>query len=141
MVVHLVGDLPCVEVEPKPLGVQWDLEDEEGRALEVADPAEEVGDQGEGHNLEEGGLGAVVPLVAGQTDQGKEQGEEACHHDSEDQQGVGEGLGQEVEDLEGQEDQEGDVGDPAFHLKKKKNTKDKTHEQRHLLNSPCSMLV
>lgn len=121
MGVHLVGDLPCVEVEPMPLGVQWDQEDEEGRVLEVAVPAEEVGDQGEGHNLEEGGLGAVVPLVAGQTDQEREQGEEACHHDSEDQQEVGEGLGQEVEDLEGQvgqEDQEGDVEDPAFHLKK-----------------------
>lgn len=93
-------------------------------------PVEEVGDQEEGHNLEVEGLGAEVPLVAGQTDQETERGEEACHHDLEDQQEVEEGLGQEVEDLEGQgaqEDPEGDVGDLAFHLKKIKHKKDKTN--------------
>lgn len=127
MVVHLVGDLACVEVELKPWGAQWGLGGEEGRVLGVAGPVEGVGDQGVGRNLEEGGLEAGVPLVAGRTDQGREQGEEACHHDLEDQRGEGGGPDQEVEDLEdqvGQVDQEGDVGDPASHLKE--NTRDKT---------------
>lgn len=66
----------------------------------------------------------MVPLEAGQTDQGRELGEEACPHDLEDQRGEGGGPGQEVEALEDQVDQEGDVGDPAFHLKE--NTRDTT---------------
>lgn len=120
VVVHRVGDLACVEVAPKPWGVQWDLGGEEGMVLGVAGPVEGVGDQGEGRSLEEVGLGAGVPLEAGQTDRGREQGEEACRHDLEDQQGEGGGPDQEVEDLEGrgdQADREGDVGDPASHLK------------------------
>lgn len=79
-------------------------------------PAEEVGDQGEGHNPEEGGLEAGVPMVAGQTDQGREQGEEACRHDLEARPGEVEDPGQEVEVLEGQGDQVDQVGgavDPA----------------------------
>jgi len=87
--------------------------------LGVGGPVGEVGDLGEGRNLEEGGLVVGVPLVAGQTDQGREQGEEACRRDLEDQQGEGEDPGQEVEVLEGQGDQvdqEGAVGDPASHL-------------------------
>lgn len=116
---HLAGGLACVEVELKPLGVQWDPGGAEGRVLEVAGPVEGVGDQGEGNNLEEGGLEARVPLVAGQIDQGREQGAEAGHHDLEDQKGEGGGPVQEVEVLEDQGDQvdqEGDVGDPASHL-------------------------
>lgn len=119
MVVHLVGDLVCVEVEPKPWGAQWDLEDGEGRALVAVGLVEGVGDQGVGRNLGEGGPGARVPLEAGQTDQGREQVGEACHHGWEDQRGEGGDLGREVEDLEDQGDQvgrEGDAGDPAFHL-------------------------
>lgn len=84
---------------------------------------EEEGDQGEGRNLEEGVLEAVVPLGVGQTDQGKERGEEACHFDLEAQQEEGGGPDQEVEDLEDQGvqvDQEGDVVDPVFHLKDNK---------------------
>lgn len=118
-VVHLVGDLACVEVVPKPWAAQWGLGDEGGRVPEVAGPVEGVGDQGEGRNLEEEVLGARVPLEAGQTDQGREQGEEACHHDLEDQQGEGGGPGQEVGVLGGQGGQvgqEGDVGVPASHL-------------------------
>lgn len=119
VVVHLVGDLACVEVELKPWGAQWGLGGEEGRVLVEAGLVEGVGDQGVGHNLEEGGPGAGVPLEADQTDQGREQGEEACHHGLEDQQEGG-GPGQEVDDLEaqgGQVDQEGGAGDLAFHLK------------------------
>lgn len=119
VVVHLVGDLACVEVAPKPWGAQWGLGDVVGRAPGVAGPAEGVGDQEEGRNLEEGGLGAGVPLEAGQTDQGIEQGEEAYRLDLEDQKGEGGGPGQEVEvlvDQGDQVDQEGDVEDPAFHL-------------------------
>lgn len=128
-----MGDLACVEVEPKPWGAQWGLGDEEGKVPGVGGPVEGAGDQGEGRNLEEGDLGAGVPLQAGQTDQGREQGEEACHHDLEDQRGEEGGPGQEVEVLEGQGDQvdqEGDVGDPASHLKE--NTRDKTeaHETK-----------
>ena len=89
MVVRLVEDLACVEEEPKPWAVQWDLGDEEGRVLEVVGPDWGVGDQGEGHNLEEGGLEVRVPLVAGQTDQGREQEEVACHHGLEDQRAEG----------------------------------------------------
>lgn len=76
----------------------------------------------EDHNLEEGDLEEGVPLVAGQTDQGREQEEEACRHGLEDQLGEGGGPVQEVEVLVGQEDQvgrEGDVEDPAFHLKRR----------------------
>lgn len=118
VVVHLAGDLACVEVEPKPWGAQWGQGDVEGMVLGVAGPVEGVGGQGEGRNLEEGDLGAGVPLEAGQTDQGREQGEEAYRHDLEDQQGEGGGPGQEVEvlgDQGDQVDQEGDVGDPASH--------------------------
>lgn len=120
VVVHLVGDLACEEVEPKPWGAQWGLGDEEEMVLGVVGPVVGVVGQGEGRNLEEGGLGAGVPLVAGQTDQGRELGEEACRRDLEDQQGEGEDPDQAVEVLEGQVDQvdrEGDVGDPASHLK------------------------
>lgn len=118
--VHLVVDLACVVVEPKPLGVQLDLEDEEGRVLEVAGLVVVVEDQGEDHNLVEGDQEEVVPLVADQTDQEREQEEEACHPDLEDLREVEEGPDQEVEVLEDQEvqvDQEGVVGDPACHLK------------------------
>lgn len=88
-----------------------------------AGPAEEVEDQGEGHNLEEGGLEEGVPMVAGQTDQGREQGEEACRHDLEVQPGEVEDPDQEVEVLEDpgdQVDQVGGVVDPACLLKKNK---------------------
>lgn len=118
VVGHLVEDLACEEVEPKPWGAQWGLGDEEGMVLGVGGPVGGVGGQGEGRNLEEGGLAVGVPLVAGQTDQGREQGEEACRRDLEDQQGEGEDPGQEVEVLEGlvdQVDREGAVGDPASH--------------------------
>lgn len=120
VVVHLVGDLACVEVELKPWGAQWGLGDEVGRVLVVAGPVEGEGGQGVGRNPEEGDLGVGVPLEAGRTDQGREQEEEVYHHDLEGQQGEEEGPGQEVEDLEGQEGQvvqEGDVGDPVCHLK------------------------
>lgn len=69
--VHLVADRPCVEVVPKQGGVQLDLEDEEERALVVVGPVEEVGDQGEGRNLEAVGLEGVVLLEVDQTDQGR----------------------------------------------------------------------
>ena len=130
-VVHLVGGLACVEVGPKPSGAQWGLEDEEGRVLGVEGPVEVVGDQGEGHILEEGGLGAGDPLEVGRTDQGRAQGEEACRHDLEDQRGEGVGPGQEVVVLEGRGDQvdlEGGVGDPAYHLKESTNKKKKKRE-------------
>lgn len=126
-----MGDLACEEGEPKPWGGQWGLEDEEGMVLGVVGPAVGVGAQGEGRNLEEGGLGAGVPLVAGQTDQGREQGEEVCPHDLEDQPEEGEDPDQEVGVLEGQVDQvdrEADVGDPASHLKD--NTRDNTENIR-----------
>lgn len=71
VVVHLAADQPCVEVVPKPLGVQLDLEDEEGRVLVVVGPVEEVGDQVGDHNLEAVGLEGVVLLVVDQTDQGR----------------------------------------------------------------------
>lgn len=71
VVVHLVADQPCVEVVPKPWGVQLDLEDEEGRVLVVVGPVEEVGDQEEGHNLEAVGLEGVVLLEVDQTDLGR----------------------------------------------------------------------
>lgn len=121
-VVHPVVDLAYVEVEPKPWGAQLGLGGEEGMVLGVEGPVEEVGDQGEGRNLEEEDLGGGVPLEADRTDQGREQGEEACRHDLEDQREEGGDPGQEVEVLEGQGDQvdrEGDVGDPASHLKSK----------------------
>lgn len=79
-----MGVLACVEVEPKPWAAQWGLGGEEGRVLGVAGPAEGVGDPEEGRTLEEGGLGEGVPLEAGRTGQGREQGEEACRHDLED---------------------------------------------------------
>lgn len=126
MAGHLVGDLACVEVEPKPLGGQWGPGDEVGRVLGVVGPAEGVEDQGEGRNLEEGGLGVRDPLVAGQTDQ-REQEEEVCRHDLEDQPVEGGGPGLEVEVLEDQGDQvdqEGDEEDPAFHLNKRSTYKD-----------------
>lgn len=119
VVVHPAGDPACVEVEPKPWGAQGGLGDVKGRAPGVAGPAEGVGDREEGRNLEEGDLGAGVPLEAGQTDQGIEQGEEAYRLDLEDQKGEGGGPGQEVEvlvDQGDQVDQEEDVGDPASHL-------------------------
>lgn len=119
VVVHLEGDLACVEVEPMPWGARWGLEDVEERVPVVVGPVEGVGDQEEGHNQEEGDLGARVPLEAGQTDQGREQGEAACHHDLEDRRGEEGVPDQEVEVLEDQGDQvdrEGDVGDPASHL-------------------------
>lgn len=69
--VHPAADQPCGEVALTPWGVQSDLEDGEGRVLVVVGPVEEVGDLGEGHNLEAVGLEGVVLLGAGQTDQGK----------------------------------------------------------------------
>lgn len=119
VVVHLVGDLACVEVEPKTWGAQGGLGGAEGRVPGEVGPVEAVGDQEEDRNLEVGGLGAGGPWEAGQTDQGREQGEEACHHDLEDQGGEGGDPGQEVEVLEDQGvrvDQEGDVVDLASHL-------------------------
>lgn len=119
VVVHPAGDLACVEVEPEPWGARWVLGDVEGRVPGVAGPVEGVEGQGEGRNLEEEDPGAGVPLEVGQTDRGREQGEEACRHDLEDQRGEGGGPGQEVEVLEDQGDQvdrEGDVEDPASHL-------------------------
>lgn len=65
--VHLVGDQPCVEVVPKPWGVQSDLEDEEGRVLVVVGPVEE-GDQEGGRNLEGVGLEGAGLLEVDQTD-------------------------------------------------------------------------
>lgn len=81
--VHLAGDLACVEAEPKPWVVRWDLVAEEGRVLEVEGPAGGVGDPEEAHNLEEEGREVGVPLEAGQIDQGRALGEEACRHDLE----------------------------------------------------------
>ena len=100
--------------------VQWDLGGEEGRVLGAVGPVEVVVGQVEGHNLEEGGLEVRVQVAVGQTDQGRERGEEACHHGLEDQKAV-EGGPVQVEVLVGQvgrEDQEGDVEDPASHLQK-----------------------
>lgn len=85
----------------------------------MVDPVEEVGDLGEGHTLEEGGLEAWVPTEVGQTDQGKELEEAVCRHGLVDQGGEGGGPGQEAEVLGGLGDlvgQEGDVEDPAFLL-------------------------
>lgn len=117
--VHPAGDLACVEVEPMPWGAQWGLGDVMGRGPGAVGPAEGVGDQEAGHNLEEVDLGAGGPSEAGQTDQGIEQGEEAYRLDLEDQIGEVGGPDQEVEVLVDQEDQVGQVGDvedPAFHL-------------------------
>lgn len=89
-----------------------------GRVLEGVGPAEEVGDQVEGHNLEEVDLEAGVPVVAGQTAQGREQVEEAYRHDLEAQPGEVEDPGLEVEVLEvlgDLVDQVGGVEDPACH--------------------------
>lgn len=81
MVVHLVEDLACEVVVPKPWGARWGLGGEEGMVPEVGAPVEVVEGQGEGHNLEEGDLEAEAPVVVDRTDQGKEQGEEVCRHD------------------------------------------------------------
>lgn len=120
VVVHQVGVLACEEVDLKPWEDQLDQVGGEERDLEVGVLAEGVGVLGVGRNLEVGGQEALVPLVAAQTDQGKEQGEGACPHDLEDHQGEEGGLGQVVggqEDLEVQVDLEGGVGDPVTHLK------------------------
>lgn len=69
--VHPVADQPCGEVAPTPWGVQLALEDEEGRALVVVGPVEEVGDREEGHNLEEVGREEAVRLEVDQTDPGR----------------------------------------------------------------------
>lgn len=85
--------------------------------LEVGDLAEEEEGLVEGHNLEEGGLEEVGPMEAAQTDQGIALEEEVYHHE-EAQPEVGAGLGLEEVGQEGQEvqgDQEGVVGDPAYH--------------------------
>lgn len=89
-----------------------------GRVLEGVGPAEEVGDQVEGHNLEEVDLEAGVPVVAGQTAQGREQVEEACRHDLEAQPGEVEDPGLEVVlEVQGDlVDQVGGVEVPACHL-------------------------
>lgn len=104
-----------------------------GRVLEGVGPAEEVGDQVEGHNLEEVDLEAGVPVVAGQTAQGREQVEEAYRHDLEAQPGEVEDPGLEVEVLEvlgDLVDQVGGVEDPACHLEKEQiNKKDKNKKK------------
>lgn len=122
VVGHQEEDLANVVGEPKPVGAQWGLEDVEGKVLEEVDPVEGVGDLEGVHNLEVEDLGEEVQVEAGQTDQGREQGEEVCHPDLE---GLVEvvGPGQEVEvleDLEGQGDQEGGAEDPEYHLKRTK---------------------
>lgn len=81
MVAHLVEDLACEVVVPKPWGARWGPGGEEGTVREVGGLVGVVGGQGEGHNLEEGDLEAEVPVVVDQTDQGKEQGEEVGRHD------------------------------------------------------------
>lgn len=86
-----------------------------GRVLEGVGPAEEVGDQVEGHNLEEVDLEAGVPVVAGQTAQGREQVEEAYRHDLEAQPGEVEDPGLEVEVLGDLVDRVGGVEVPACH--------------------------
>lgn len=129
--VHLVEDRACGEVEPKPGGAQSGLGDEEGRVLVVVGPVEGVVDQGVGHTLAEGGLGAGVPMEAGQTDQEREQGEEACRHDLGDHRVEVGDLGREEEDLEDRGvrvDQEEDEGGPASLLKEKTNEKRKAND-------------
>lgn len=130
-VVHLVEDQACGEVEPKPGGAQSGLGDEEGRVLVVVGPVEGVVDQGVGHTLAEGGLEAGVPMEAGQTDQERLQGEEACRHDLEDHRVEVGDPGREEEDLEDrgvQVDQEEDEGGPASLLKEKTNEKSKAND-------------
>lgn len=88
----------------------------EGKVLEEVVLVEGVEDQVGAHNLVEVGLEARAPLVADQTDQGREQEEVACHHGLEAQQEEGEGPVQVVAVPEGQGDrvdQEEDEGDPA----------------------------
>lgn len=112
-----------------------------GRVLEGVGPAEEVGDQVEGHNLEEVDLEAGVPVVAGQTAQGREQVEEAYRHDLEAQPGEVEDPGLEVEVLGDLVDRVGGVEVPACHLEKqqinkkrqeKKKKKKEEHERSKL---------
>lgn len=103
------------------------------RVLEGVGPAEEVGDQVEDHSLEEVDLEAGVPVVAGQTAQGREQVEEAYHHDLEAQPWEVEDPGLEVEVLEvlgDLVDRVGGVEDPACHLEKEQiNKKDKNKKK------------
>lgn len=104
------------------------------RVLEGVGPAEEVGDQVEDHSLEEVDLEAGVPVVAGQTAQGREQVEEAYHHDLEAQPWEVEDPGLEVEVLEvlgDLVDRVGGVEDPACHLEKEQiNKKDKNKKKK-----------
>lgn len=116
---HLEAGLASVGVEPKPSGVRWGLEAEGERVPEEVGPDEVVEDREVGHNLQVGGLGEEVQSVADQTDRGREQGEEACLHDSGDLAEEEAVLGQEVEDLgalEGQVGQEEDEEVPESHL-------------------------
>lgn len=87
-----------------------------GKVLEVGVPAEEEGDLAEGHNLEEGAQGAVVPAEAAQTAQGKALEEEVYPHveaQPEEEGGLDlEGEGQEAR--EEQEGLEGAVEVPAY---------------------------
>lgn len=103
------------------------------RVLEGVGPAEEVGDQVEDHSLEEVDLEAGVPVVAGQTAQGREQVEEAYRHDLEAQPWEVEDPGLEVEVLEvlgDLVDRVGGVEDPACHLEKEQiNKKDKNKKK------------
>lgn len=103
------------------MGAQWGLEDVEGKVLEEVDPVEGVGDLEGVHNLEEVDLGEEVQVEAGQTDRGREQGEEVCRPDLEDLVKEVVGPGQEVEDLEGQGDQEGGAEDPEYHLQEQQH--------------------
>lgn len=127
MAGHQEEDLANGVVEPKPAGGQWGLEDVEGRGLEEVGPVEGVVDLEGDNNQEEAGLGEEVPAEAGQTDQGREQGEEVCRHDLEDpaEEAAGPGQGVQV-DLEGQGvqvDLEEGVEDPESHLKEQKQNK------------------
>lgn len=117
MVVHLVGDRPCVGVEPKPEGAQLDPGDEEGRVLAEAGPVAGVVGQGVGRSQGEGGLAARGPAVAGQTDLGRGPEGEACRHGWEDLRVEGGDPGRVGEDPGGRVVRVEDEGEPASLLK------------------------